>query len=340
MKKRKIGIIGLGLIGGSIAFALRDEFDIVGYDTDLSSCDHAREIGLAEIVSVSEMRDCDIVFVCVPVCIMKSVLEEVAKELPNVIVTDVASVKAPFAETGGRYVGGHPMAGTEKGGIRAAKPHLFENAYWVITGNGKDADTVQKTVEYMGAKPLRMTAVDHDRAVAQFSHAPHALAYALVTSTVESGVAPIAGSGFFDTTRIAGSSGDFWAEVFRLNKDNVLPAIDGAMSELAKIKDMLASDSFSELADYMNAAKQKRDALFCENPIGGYALYVDLVDRIGEFERVTGTLARAGINVASIALMPGREESNGGALRLEFDNGTDRLRAAQALGITVDKETV
>ncbi len=338
MEKEKIGIIGLGLIGGSIAFALRDNFDIVGYDTDEKSCEYAEKNGLARIVPIERMCDCIAVFVCVPVKCMKTVLDGVSSFLPDVIVTDVASVKMPFAATGGRYVGSHPMAGTEKGGIRAAKPHLFENAYWVITGGGDDADTVENIIKHTGAKTLRMTAFDHDRAVARFSHAPHALAYALVTSAVKSGAAPIAGSGFFDTTRIAGSSGDFWAEVFRLNKDNVLCAIDGVTAELESIRDMLASERYGELADYMNSAKRQRDALFAAD-LGGEALYVDLVDKIGEFERVTGTLARAGINVSSIALMPGREGASG-ALRLEFENDADRRRAAQALGITSDKETL
>ncbi|MCH5351633.1 MAG: prephenate dehydrogenase/arogenate dehydrogenase family protein [Clostridiales bacterium] len=336
--KKRIGIIGLGLIGGSIALSLRGKFDIVGYDTDSFTCDYANSNNIARIVPIEEMTSCEAVFVCVPVSATSSALESVTKLLPDVIVSDVASVKAPFEFIGGRYVGTHPMAGTEKGGIRAAKAHLFENAYWVITGSGKDADTVESIIKLTGAKPVRMTASEHDRAVSYFSHAPHAVAYALVSASVESGGSPIAGSGFFDTTRIAGSSGEFWSEVFKLNKDNVLSALGIIDGELSKIKSMLSSDDYDGLKAYMNAAKLKREALFCGGACGE-ALYVDLVDRIGEFERVTGKLAGAGINVASIALMPGREGA-GGALRLEFENSTDRLRAAKALGITTDKESV
>lgn len=333
--KKKVGIIGLGLIGGSIAYALRDKFDIVGYDTDAFTCEYVKNNNLARIVPIDGMTSCEVVFVCVPLAVTKTVLDNVTRLLPNVIVADVSSVKMPFTLTGGRYVGTHPMAGTEKGGITAAKAHLFENAYWVITGSGSDADTVELIIKNTGARPIRMTAGEHDRAVAFFSHAPHAVAYALVSASVGD-APPIAGSGFFDTTRIAASSGEFWSEVFRQNKDNVLFSLDRIESELSKIKSLLSSDSYDELTSYMNAAKLKRDAVFY-GEASGDALYVDLVDRIGEFERVTGKLASAGINVKSIALMPGREGA-GGALRLEFENSADRLRAESALGITTDKE--
>ena len=213
---------------------------------------------------------------------------------------------------------------------------LFENAYWIITGSGNDSDTVEDIIIHTGAKPVRMKASEHDRAASFFSHAPHAAAYALVAASVEGGGTPTPGSGFYDTTRIAGSSGEFWSEVFKQNKDNVLFALGRIEKELDKIKALLGADRYDELASYMNAAKLKREAIFY-GEASGEAIYVDLVDRIGEFERITGKLASAGINVKSIALMPGREGA-GGALRLEFESGADALLAKAALGITEDKE--
>lgn len=330
-EKTKIGIIGLGMIGGSLALALNDRYDVLGYDTDASTRAYALEHALCRIVSPDDMGCCEIVFVCVPVSAMKSVLDGLS-EMSDAIITDVASVKLPYKDTRGRYVGGHPMAGTERGGIAAAKPHLFQNAYWIITGGGDDALTVKKTVESIGAIPLFMTAEEHDRAVAVFSHVPHAMAYALTTSALDAGVQPIAGSGFLDTTRIAQSDEAFWTEVFSLNGNNISRGIKSAIAELSAIDGMIERGDRAGLMSYLGAARQKRAAL-SRIDLGGEALYVDLVDRLGEFERITGAIARAGIDVRNIALVPGREGA-AGALRLEFADQNDRARAEKVL----DKE--
>lgn len=329
--REKIGIIGLGMIGGSLALALAPYFDIVGYDTDANVCEYAVNNGFcAKTCAPIEMNDCLAVFVCVPLVCMKGTLDEVFGVLGySVIITDVASVKLPFASARGRYVGGHPMAGSERGGIKQAKPHLFQNAYYCITDKGEDADRVREIVEKTGAIVLNMSAEDHDRAVAAFSHTPHAVAYALTTAAVESCVQPIAGSGFMDSTRIAQSEGRFWAEVFRLNKENTSRCIGSVVKELSVVADMLERDEYDKLEQYFEAARKKRDALNRVD-FGGETLYVDLVDRVGEFERITGAVAREGINLTNIALVPARSGASG-ALRLEFSGASDKLRAQKAI---------
>ena len=327
--KRQIGIIGLGLIGGSLALALKDH-RVLGWDSDEVTCEYAQNNGFCEVAEVSGMKDCDVVFVCVPVAAMKSALERAYGVLgDSVIISDVASVKAPFELAKGRYVGGHPMAGTEKGGIASSKPHLFQNAYWVITSTGSDADVVTGIVKSIGALPLYMTAADHDRAVAMYSHVPHAVAYALASAALDSSVKPIAGSGFLDTTRIAKSDEKFWTEVFSLNSANVSAGISAYISELTKLNSFIERGDRDGMMSYISSARQKREALERAD-LGGEALYVDLVDRVGEFERVTGMIARAGINVKSIALVPGREDVSG-ALRLEFETAADRAAAEKVL---------
>lgn len=327
--KKKIGIIGLGMIGGSLALALNGAYDVIGFDTDESTREYAIFRGFCRVVDVEEMRGAEAVFVCVPIAATADVLYSLSDKLSDTIVTDVASVKLPFAATRGRYVGGHPMAGTEKGGIAAAKPHLFQNAYWVITADGDDAVIVENIVKSTGARPLRMTAEDHDRAVAAYSHVPHAVAYAL-TSAAVSGVSPIAGSGFLDTTRIAKSDGEFWADVMLMNAKNVLRGVSSVSAELDALSGLIERGDRRALIDYLTAARKKRVALDCID-LGGEALYVDLVDRQGEFERVLGAVARAGIDVRNIALVPGREGVSG-ALRLEFATANDRERARAVLG--------
>lgn len=331
---RRIGIIGLGLIGGSIALSLGGKYDIVGFDTDEAACDIAAKRGICTVVrSVKDMRDCAVVFVCVPVFAMREALVAARDVLPDdVTVADVASVKAPFEGLIAGYVGTHPMAGLERGGISQAKSNLFKSAYWVVTDKGEAADRVRKVIADTGATALYMSASEHDRAVARFSHVPHAIAYALVKSATDSGAQPIAGSGFLDTTRIAQSDGKFWATVFGLNAKHIRDGLSSMRAELAAIDGMLERGNIDELEKYFTCARNKRAALN-KSDLGGEALYVDLVDRVGEFERVTGAIARAGINVTNIALVPGREGVSG-ALRLEFADANDKVAAARVLGIS------
>ncbi len=216
MGKTKIGIVGLGMIGGSLALALNGKYDVLGYDIDPETSDFAVSNKFCEVVGLESMADCAAVFVCVPVCAMEKTLESLSDMYGGkTIITDVASVKTPFAGIRGRYVGGHPMAGTEVGGIRSAKKNLFENAYYVITDSGDDGKKIGGIVESFGAIPVYMTAQEHDLCVSKYSHVPHAVAYALVTASAKSNVSPIAGSGFMDTTRIAASDEKFWTDVFK-----------------------------------------------------------------------------------------------------------------------------
>ncbi len=321
----------MGLIGGSIALALRDKFDISGLDTDDDTCKSASSRGICNVVrNIADMRDCAVVFVCVPVFAMRAALVSVRKALPDeVIIADVASVKTPFSGLISGYVGTHPMAGTERGGISQAKSHLFQNAYWVVTDRGEAADKVKNIIRQTGAIDLYMSAEEHDRAVAEFSHVPHAVAYALVAAATESGARPIAGSGFLDTTRIAQSDGKFWSAVFGYNAKNVHGGISSVIAKLKEIDELLCNGDNAALEKFIESARQKRIALG-NTDLGGETLYVDLVDRVGEFERVTGARARAGINVTNIALVPGREGASG-ALRLEFDSAEDKNRAASVL---------
>ncbi len=334
MAKSKIGIIGLGMIGGSLAKAVGGVYDVLGYDINPETRDLAAK-NVCEVVEPEKMSECEIIFVCVPLYAVQSTLDDLyALFGDKVILSDVGSVKLPFDKSRGRYVGGHPMAGTERGGIAASKPHLFQNAYWCVTGDGADAERVAAVIEATGAIPVKMTAAEHDRAVAAFSHTPHAVAYALVNSALDSSVSPIAGSGFLDATRIAQSDEKFWTEVFKLNRDNVLSGIDSVIDELKKLSDMIDKRDYDSVEEYLKSARSKRVALN-RRDLGGEVLYVDLVDRIGEFERITGAIARGGINMKNIALVPSRDGA-GGALRIEFECLSDKLDAQRILGIKND----
>ena len=150
-----------------------------------------------------------------------------------------------------------------------------------------------------------------------------------------SGISPIAGSGFLDATRIAQSDERFWSQVFKLNRDNVLGGIGAVTHELNSLYEMLEKGDYGSLENYLRSARSKREALN-RRDLGGEVLYVDLVDRIGEFERITGAIARGGINLTNIALVPNRDGA-GGALRLEFGCLTDKKKAKEILGISDDQ---
>ena len=329
-RRQKIGIIGLGLIGGSIALALKDKYEIKGCDNDPAVAEYARANGFCAVSEPSGMTDCAAVFVCVPVDRTEKVLRDAAKALGNAtVITDVCSVKQPFAMLSSecRYVGGHPMAGVERGGIEHARKNLFKDAYWVITGDA-DADTVSGIVSDTGARVLKLAAAEHDRAVSVYSHAPHAVAYALVAAANNSRVPPIAGSGFLDTTRIAQSDENFWTTVFEMNRANVVRDLDAVIGEIEKIKSMIERGA-PELNGYVKNSRIVRTALNRVD-LGGECVYVELEDKVGEFERVTGLIAKAGINLKNIALVPVRD-GVAGALRLEFDTAADSARAVEIL---------
>lgn len=328
--KTRIGIVGLGLIGGSLALSLNGKYDVLGWDADGKTRAYAAENGFCTLADLDRMSECDVIFSCVPIAAMRRTLDSIYAAVGDAsVITDVASVKSPFVSSKGRYVGGHPMAGTENGGILSAKPHLFQNAYWCITTDGGDADIVRSVVKATGAIPVDMTADEHDRSVAVFSHTPHAVAYALVNSALKACSTPIAGSGFLDTTRIAKSDEKFWTNVFKLNGKNVTDGISSVIDELKKVKSLIEGEEFDKLEEYIRSARNKRQALDRAD-LSGEELYVDLVDRIGEFERITGAISRAGINMTNIALVPSREGA-GGALRIEFSCSEDKERAAALL---------
>ena len=165
---RRAGVIGLGLIGGSIALALKaNGFHVVGIETDSDSLAYALGNGIIdEAGGYGELIGAEVVFVCVPVSLTRETVEKaIAAAGENTLVTDVASVKGILDGVKGRFVGGHPMAGTEKSGITAARSHLFENAYYAIVKydgtSERDAEYLAGLVRLFKAKPMIMTADEH-----------------------------------------------------------------------------------------------------------------------------------------------------------------------------------
>jgi prephenate dehydrogenase len=241
----RIAIVGLGLIGGSLAMALsrsRPRAALIGVDTDPETRSRASQTRIfAEVAGgVAAARGAGLVVVAVPIDSMRTVLKEVAREAPGALVTDTASIKAAVsawaAEAGVDLVGGHPMCGREQGGFGAADPTLFEGASWVLTRSDPAVDDFVRAV---GAHPVVLDPEAHDRLVGGVSHAAFlvAVAYQLALSQSDDwpAMAPIAGGGYRDTTRLAAGDPAMYAAIVRNNPAHAsawLEAVGGVLSRL------------------------------------------------------------------------------------------------------------
>ena len=335
---RTIGVIGLGLIGGSIALGFKEKgFHVVGVekDSDVSAYALDRKI-IDEAGSIETLKGAEAVFVCVPVGKTREVMEKAVGVLGgDTLVTDVASVKGILSGMSGRFVGGHPMAGTEKSGIAAARPHLFENAFYAVVKyeNTSDADVEQLVglVRILKAKPVVMTAEEHDERASKVSHLPHMAAYALSGYALKTD--GFTGTGFMDTTRIAASDPKFWTDVAFLNRENLLNDMKGFKSEFDAVYSALEKRDRDGLYKLLFAAREKREQLELKRVyLNDYTLDVDIRDEVGAVARVSKILADNGINISGLQIIYSRE-GIGGALRISVVAENDYVRAKELLGI-------
>lgn len=335
---KKTGVVGLGLIGGSIASALRaNGFYVVGVETDSDVLSYALDHEIIDCAgTMDNLTGCEVVFVCVPVSRTREIVEKVVAEVgDSAIVTDVASVKNILTGVKGRVVGGHPMAGTEKSGIAAARPHLFENAFYAIVAyeNTCDGDIeyLENIIRLFKAKPIVMSAAEHDSRASKVSHLPHMAAYALADYALrEDG---FTGTGFMDTTRIAASDAEFWTSVAFLNRKNLLRDMDGFSEAFARLRFCLENGDRDGLFAILDEARKKRDALTYKRVyLSEYTLDLDIRDEVGAISRVSKLLADNGINISGIQIIESRE-GVGGALRIAVRAENDYKRAIKLLGL-------
>ena len=280
MKAERIGIAGLGLIGGSLALSLREKPgapEIWGYDRRKETVRMAREGGvLARACTETEIAACDIVVVCVPVIRSVDLIRRIGKRMrPGTVLTDVGSVKAEIVRAGQKsvargaeFVGGHPIAGTENSGYAAADPSLFRGRTSIVTPSGGNSEAALRRVEAMwrrtGARVLRMDPETHDHVFAYVSHLPHAVAYALVHSvaTLDSRF-PLGYSagGFRDFTRIASSNPEMWKDIVLQNREEILRATAHYRKNFNLLEGLIRQRDEKGLLAYFRKAKRTRDRL-------------------------------------------------------------------------------
>lgn len=350
---QKIAIIGLGLIGGSIAKALKNshsEFYISAYDLDdvITSALNEKVID-SQLNSIDEAVNFDLIILCLPVDLSLKVFEDIIPLLnENNILTDVCSVKNIFFEkwnmlnTGkGIYVGSHPMTGKEKSGYENSDPLLFENSVFIVTenltGNSKLTE-FRKVIETLGANILHIPAKQHDVIAASVSHLPQLLSVALVNTaslkTENYNFLDLAAGGFRDMTRIASSDYKIWEPIIENNKNQILTALDKFSYELNKVKLWVLANDSTHLSEYFESARQNRDEI-PQNTKGFitpvYDIYIYVKDEPGVISKISAKLFEAGINIKDIELLKIRDGA-GGTFRLSFESKEIAEKAKTIIG--------
>lgn len=366
IKCRKYSIIGLGLIGGSLARAFRQYLDIeniTAVDKNTDSINQAlREgtisLGFTEIND--HVLDSDVIFICTPVKTAIDVLKKIhGKTKPGCIVTDVGSSKSEIINfvdslpSPPCFVGGHPMAGAEKAGYASSFPHLFENAYYVLSPAKSTTDEainiISELVRGIGAIPLVIDASEHDRATAGISHVPHIIASALVNMVKEMDspdrkMQMLAAGGFKDITRIASSNPELWQNIVLSNNEQIKIVLKAFINSLYDFLEYIEKRKEDEIYRFFESAQRYRDT-FSDLKKGAissiYQLTVDVVDKPGIIGEIATLLGKNNINIKNINVSHSREFEDGCLIitlqdNESFDNAYKILREA---GYKVYKRT-
>ena len=315
----KVGIVGLGLIGGSLAKAIHGRTgikEIVAIDKDEASLKMAKEEGVITESSCDDIHilsGCDVVILCAPVDVIKNMQDDLAK-VDIGMITDVGSVKQPVMDAIRlpNFVGGHPMAGSERYGYACSNGSLFENALYVIClpeyskVSANMLQSFEELIRAIGAIPMRMTAKEHDERVAAVSHLPHIVASSLsllMANRDDGALSRMAAGGFRDITRIASSNSKLWAGITSNSREALLPILDEYIDTLTKWKTALENNDSAELEKLFAQGAISRDHLDI-NLRGALeasaTLNVHVEDKPGELARITAILGKGNINIRNI----------------------------------------
>ena len=279
MQVKQIGIVGLGLMGGSLGIALKNissSYQIIGFDHNKMHEKEALSLHLVDTLatSIEEIYSCDVIFLTIPVDSIITFSQHVHISSDYTTIVDLGSTKEKISQAipsqiRSHFVTAHPMTGTEKFGPSAAIKDLYQDKVVVLCDMEKSGthqqQVAKKIFASMGMKLVYMDASEHDRHAAYISHMPHALSYALANSVMhqeaKESILALAGGGFKDMSRIAKSSPNMWEDIFRQNKENLLEAIYTFESELKKCRKMVENDEWKTLNTWMKEANTLHDIL-------------------------------------------------------------------------------
>lgn len=361
----RVFIIGLGLIGGSLALCIKKEHPesiITGFDISVDNLKLASMMGVIDNLSTTieeGAKTADLIILSTPVKETEKIIEILSKiELKEkVIITDVGSTKSVITKKSQvlldknvTFIGGHPMAGSHKSGVSASKVLLFENAFYLLTPHEKIKDQhvqcLLKWLQGTNAKFLVISPEEHDLLAGAISHMPHIVAASLVhqadqISEKHKLVTRLAAGGFRDITRIASSSPSMWRDILIHNKNVLIELMNEWKKEMDRVLTLIENERAEELYDYFSRAKKVRDGL-PQDQKGAipafYDLFVDVPDYPGVISEITGYLAQEKISITNIRIMETREEIFG-ILAISFQTEEDRIRAQKCIATYSNYDT-
>jgi prephenate dehydrogenase len=347
---QSVALIGTGLIGGSIGLALRrDGVAVRGFDHDAGRAEAARALGAVDALTdrvADAVAGADLTVVAVPVGHVAEVVVE-ALDAGAALVTDVGSVKASVVaaveaarpDLAPRFVGGHPMAGSEQEGLAGADADLFVGATWVLTPTGRTDPRVfaevRSWVAGLGAEPLAVTPELHDTLVAVVSHVPQ-LAASTLMNVASAGndehavMLRLAAGGFRDMTRIASSHPAIWPDICLTNRDAIVGALDRYLDELTRVRAIVAGGERAELLELLESARAARRNLPTGIPAEAhmFELRVPVPDREGVIAEVATLAARFGVNIADLEIAHSLEGRSGVLVLVVAERGLDDFEHA------------
>lgn len=345
MPSKKIGLVGLGLIGGSIVRALKakhPDHHITAFSRSQAPLLQAKEEGMLDEITTTideNFRSFDYIFLCTPVEYIAMYLEKIKPFISDTcIITDVGSVKGYIhkaveaLDMEANFIGGHPMAGSEKTGYANSSALLLENAFYAVTPTSKSAP--QKVTEFvelvrdMGAVPMVLDYKKHDFSVAGISHVPHLIASSLVNLVQDNDsddqiMKMMAAGGFKDITRIASSSPEMWEQICATNPVAISNLLQKYIDSLTEIKNAIDTENKNYIHNLFDRSKEYRDSIIdakkgAKGPIQPiYSFYCDLADEEGSVAMVASILAFKHLSIKNIGIVHYREFTRG-ALLIEF----------------------
>ncbi|MFN8036104.1 MAG: prephenate dehydrogenase/arogenate dehydrogenase family protein [Acidimicrobiia bacterium] len=349
---KRVALIGTGLVGGSVGLALAARgVEVAGFDRDrdrLAAAVARGAVGAAAGEFADAVAGADLVVVAVPVAAVADAVVA-ALDAGAAVVTDVGSVKAPVVraveaarpEAARRFVGGHPMAGSEQEGLEGASAELFTGAAWVLTPTERtDADaftTVRSFVVGLGAEAIAVTPEHHDALVAVVSHVPQLAATTLMdvaagTNEQHATLLRLAAGGFRDMTRIAASHPAIWPDICVANRDAIVETIDGYIGALGRVRELVAEQDRAGLLDVLERARAARRNLPSGRPTGEtlVELRVPVPDRPGVLAEVTTLAGQLGVNIADLEIAHSIEGAAGVIVLVVPERGVEAFEAALA----------
>ena len=351
----KIGIVGLGLIGGSIAKAFKNRVGtktVVAFNRNEDVLKQAYDDGVIDKYTAkidSTFSGCDAVFICTPVDKIYEYAEMLVPFVKSTcIISDVGSTKGRVYDRikliSDKFynIGGHPMTGSEKYRYSASKEHLFENAYYILAPDERVPQSVcamlYDAVIKIGAIPVMVSPYLHDYIVASISHVPQIIASSLCNNvklldTPQGHMHKIAAGGFKDITRIASSNPDMWESICFENREQIFNVLSSLEDVVKRLKDSLSKGDHSGVHEFFDEARLYRDSFSNITPgsfVKRYEIVIDVLDKPGSIAIISVLLSSNNINIKNMSIVNNRERENG-VLYVSFDSEQQRQKSISLL---------